>query len=64
MGKYRHFRALLIRLTFVIHSVIGVWLIVGVKDDKWYWYLISPTFFMILETVTTLTLRRNLEWRW
>lgn len=64
MGKYRHFRAILIRIVFVLHSIIAIWLVVQIKNDNWYWYLLTPIFFLILETVVTLTLRKNLEWSW
>ncbi|KAG5894047.1 hypothetical protein JTB14_037891 [Gonioctena quinquepunctata] len=34
------------------------------RDDNWYWYLSTPLFLMILETVVTLTVTKNLEWSW
>ncbi|CAH1105442.1 unnamed protein product [Psylliodes chrysocephalus] len=64
MGKYRVFRAILIRVVFIIHSLITIGQVAYMKDDKWYWYLSVPLLFMVLETVITLTLSRNLEWSW
>lgn len=64
MGKYRVGRAIFIRLVFVIHSLLAIGQVVYLKNDRWWWYLCCPLLFMILETVVTLTLRRNLEWSW
>lgn len=64
MGKYRVFRALFIRIVFIIHSILGVWQVTDLKNDKWFWYLCIPLFFLVFETVVTLSLRKNLEWNW
>ncbi|XP_056648650.1 transmembrane protein 26 [Diorhabda sublineata] len=64
MGKYRVVRAIFIRLVFVVHSLLAIAQLVYMKNDRRWWYLCCPLFFMILETVVTMTLRKNLEWSW
>ncbi|XP_072389245.1 transmembrane protein 26 [Diabrotica undecimpunctata] len=64
MGRHRICRAITIRIVFIIHSLIAIGQIVYMKDDRWYWYLCCPLLLMVLETVVTLTLTRNLEWSW
>ncbi|CAG9813939.1 unnamed protein product [Phaedon cochleariae] len=64
MGKHRILRAIFIRIIFIIHSLIAIGQVVYMKDDRWYWYLCAPLILMILETVVTLTLTKNLEWSW
>ncbi|CAG9855945.1 unnamed protein product [Phyllotreta striolata] len=49
---------------FIAHSLVAIGQVAYMKNDKWYWYLCIPLLFMVLETVVTLTLTRNLEWSW
>ncbi|XP_072045326.1 transmembrane protein 26-like [Amphiura filiformis] len=62
------FRALFVRLLFMLHTLTCTWQVVDMKRDdgdyNLYWFLLLTQVLLVCETVVTLTLRKNGEWDW
>ncbi|XP_045470728.1 transmembrane protein 26 [Harmonia axyridis] len=57
-------KAIITRLVFSIHSLIGIWQVTIFKKNSFYWYLSSPILLLFFEGVFTLTIKENQEWKW
>uniref|UniRef100_A0A9L0RV17 Transmembrane protein 26 n=1 Tax=Equus caballus TaxID=9796 RepID=A0A9L0RV17_HORSE len=51
--------ALVTRLLFVLHSLVGVWRVTEVKKEPWYWLLALLNLLLFLETVLTLKFKHG-----
>ncbi|XP_040831975.1 transmembrane protein 26 [Ochotona curzoniae] len=56
--------ALVTRLLFVLHSVVGVWRVTEVKKEPRYWLLALLNLLLLLETVLTLKFKRGRGYKW
>ncbi|NXF84750.1 TMM26 protein, partial [Eubucco bourcierii] len=56
--------ALVTRLLFVLHSVIGVWRVTAVKKDSKYWLLALLNLLLCLETGLTLKFKQGRGYKW
>ncbi|KAM4851815.1 transmembrane protein 26 [Thomomys bottae] len=64
MGGLVLLNALVTRLLFVLHSLVGVWRVTVVKDDPRYWLLALLNLLLLLETVLTLKFKRGRGYKW
>ncbi|XP_069877132.1 transmembrane protein 26 [Dipodomys merriami] len=56
--------ALVTRLLFVLHSLVGVWRVTVVKNEPRYWLLALLNLLLLLETVLTLKFKRGRGYKW
>nr|XP_014688893.2 transmembrane protein 26 [Equus asinus] len=56
--------ALVTRLLFVLHSLVGVWRVTEVKKEPWYWLLALLNLLLFLETVLTLKFKHGRGYKW
>ena len=56
--------ALVTRLLFVLHSLIGVWRVTAVKKEPKYWLLALLNLLLCLETGLTLKFKRGRGYKW
>uniref|UniRef100_A0A8C6RPN5 Transmembrane protein 26 n=1 Tax=Nannospalax galili TaxID=1026970 RepID=A0A8C6RPN5_NANGA len=52
-------KALVTRLLFVLHSLVGVWRVTWVKEEHRYWLLALLNLLLLLEMVLTLKFKRG-----
>ncbi|CAG0881726.1 unnamed protein product [Darwinula stevensoni] len=57
-------KAIFTRVLFSAHGFVAVWRVTSVKQDPIYWYLSAAIFVLVLESIFTLTLKKNQEWTW
>ncbi|XP_044752258.1 transmembrane protein 26 [Coccinella septempunctata] len=57
-------KAIITRLVFSVHSLIGIWQVTIFKKNPFYWYLSSPILLLFFEGIFTLTIKENQEWKW
>ncbi|KAK9869741.1 hypothetical protein WA026_003477 [Henosepilachna vigintioctopunctata] len=57
-------KAIITRLVFAIHGLIGIWQVTIFKKNSFYWYLSSPILLLFFEGLFTLTIKENQEWKW
>ncbi|XP_003783816.1 transmembrane protein 26 [Otolemur garnettii] len=58
------FNALVTRLLFVLHSLIGVWRVTQVKKEPLYWLLALLNLLLLLETVFTFKFKHGRDYKW
>ncbi|KAG6937238.1 transmembrane protein 26, partial [Chelydra serpentina] len=56
--------ALVTRLLFVLHSLIGVWRVTEVKKEPKYWLLALLNLLLCLETGLTLKFKQGKGYKW
>ncbi|XP_050196745.1 transmembrane protein 26 isoform X2 [Myiozetetes cayanensis] len=56
--------ALVTRLLFVLHSLIGVWRVTAVKKEPKYWLLALLNLLLCLETGLTLKFKQGRGYKW
>uniref|UniRef100_A0A8V5GFS2 Uncharacterized protein n=1 Tax=Melopsittacus undulatus TaxID=13146 RepID=A0A8V5GFS2_MELUD len=56
--------ALVTRLLFILHSVIGVWRVTAVKKEPKYWLLALLNLLLCLETGLTLKFKQGRGYKW
>ncbi|XP_009904398.1 transmembrane protein 26 [Dryobates pubescens] len=56
--------ALVTRLLFVLHSVIGVWRVTAAKKESKYWLLALLNLLLCLETGLTLKFKQGRGYKW
>ncbi|XP_006089770.1 transmembrane protein 26 [Myotis lucifugus] len=56
--------ALVTRLLFFLHSLIGVWRVAVVKKEPRYWLLALLNLLLFLETALTLKFKRGRGYKW
>lgn len=56
--------ALVTRLLFFLHSLIGVWRVAVVKKEPRYWLLALLNLLLFLETALTLKIKRGRGYKW
>ncbi|XP_061230028.1 transmembrane protein 26 isoform X2 [Neopsephotus bourkii] len=56
--------ALVTRLLFMLHSVIGVWRVTAVKKEPKYWLLALLNLLLCLETGLTLKFKQGRGYKW
>uniref|UniRef100_A0A8B9SDU1 Transmembrane protein 26 n=3 Tax=Apteryx TaxID=8821 RepID=A0A8B9SDU1_APTOW len=56
--------ALVTRLLFVLHSLIGVWRVTEVKKEPKYWLLALLNLLLCLETGLTLKFKQGRGYKW
>ncbi|XP_075697260.1 transmembrane protein 26 [Rhinoderma darwinii] len=56
--------AVLTRFLFILHSVVGVWRVTVLKNDKMYWLLALVNILLCIEMVLTLKLKKGRGLRW
>ncbi|XP_072196674.1 transmembrane protein 26 [Excalfactoria chinensis] len=56
--------ALVTRLLFVLHSLIGVWRVTEVKKEPMYWLLALLNLLLCLETGLTLKFKQGRGYKW
>lgn len=59
----RILRALFIRLVFIAYSLICIWRVTYVSDNKYYWLMMVGVGFLLVETGILLWLRGGKEFR-
>nr|CAH7757698.1 unnamed protein product [Callosobruchus chinensis] len=57
-------KAIITRLVFATHGVVGIWQVTIFKKNPFYWYLSSPIILLFFEGIFTLTIKENQEWKW
>lgn len=57
-------KALVTRLLFVLHSLVAVWRVTWVKNERRYWLLALLNLLLVLETVLTLKFKRGRGYKW
>uniref|UniRef100_A0A286XGP7 Transmembrane protein 26 n=1 Tax=Cavia porcellus TaxID=10141 RepID=A0A286XGP7_CAVPO len=58
------FNALVTRLLFLLHSLVGVWRVTVVMKESRYWLLALLNLLLVLETVLTLKFKRGRGYKW
>ncbi|KAM7073548.1 transmembrane protein 26 [Molossus nigricans] len=58
------FNALVTRLLFFLHSLVGVWRVAEVKKEPRYWLLALLNLLLFLETALTLKFKRGRGYKW
>ncbi|NXT29822.1 TMM26 protein, partial [Syrrhaptes paradoxus] len=58
------FNALVTRLLFVLHSLIGVWRVTAAKKEPKYWLLALLNLLLCLETGLTLKFKQGRGYKW
>ncbi|XP_004858323.1 transmembrane protein 26 [Heterocephalus glaber] len=58
------FNALVTRLLFLLHSLVGVWRVAVVMKESRYWLLALLNLLLVLETALTLKLKRGRGYKW
>ncbi|KAM5141266.1 transmembrane protein 26 [Mantella aurantiaca] len=56
--------AVLTRLLFFLHSLVGVWRVTKIKDNPMYWLLALLNILLCIETVLTLKLKKGRGLKW
>ncbi|XP_070801987.1 transmembrane protein 26 [Pituophis catenifer annectens] len=56
--------ALVTRLLFALHALLGVWRVAEVKKERRYWLLALLNLLLCLETALTLKLKRGRGYKW
>ncbi|XP_077311556.1 transmembrane protein 26 isoform X1 [Lithobates pipiens] len=56
--------AVLTRLLFFLHSLVGVWRVTEIKRNPMYWLLALLNLLLCIETVLTLKLRKGRGLKW
>nr|XP_033798887.1 transmembrane protein 26 isoform X2 [Geotrypetes seraphini] len=56
--------AVFTRLLFVLHSIIGVWRVTEIKNDRLYWWLALLNIFLCLEMILTLKFKKGRGLKW
>ncbi|XP_069835170.1 transmembrane protein 26-like [Dendropsophus ebraccatus] len=56
--------AVLTRLLFVLHSVVGVWRVSMIKNDNMYWLLALVNILLVIEMVLTMKLKKGRGLKW
>lgn len=56
--------AVLTRLFFILHSVVGVWRVTVLKNDNMYWLLALANVLLCIEMVLTLKLKKGRGLKW
>uniref|UniRef100_A0A8D0DSM1 Transmembrane protein 26 n=1 Tax=Salvator merianae TaxID=96440 RepID=A0A8D0DSM1_SALMN len=56
--------ALVTRLLFVLHSLLGVWRVTEVKKEPRYWLLALLNLLLCLETALTLKFKQGRGYKW
>uniref|UniRef100_A0A7M4ESU5 Transmembrane protein 26 n=2 Tax=Longirostres TaxID=1298654 RepID=A0A7M4ESU5_CROPO len=56
--------ALVTRLLFILHSLIGVWRVTEVKKEPMYWLLALLNLLLCLETGLTLKFKHGKGYKW
>lgn len=56
--------ALVTRLLFVLHSLVGVWRVTEVKKEPRYWLLALLNLLLFLETALTLKFKKGRGYKW
>ncbi|XP_061490311.1 transmembrane protein 26 [Rhineura floridana] len=56
--------ALVTRLLFVLHSLLGVWRVTKVKKEPRYWLLALLNLLLCLETALTLKFKQGRGYKW
>jgi hypothetical protein len=59
-----YIKAIITRILFGSHGFIAVWRVTATKHDPIYWYLSIAIFLLFIESIFTLTLKKNHEWKW
>ncbi|CAG9768992.1 unnamed protein product [Ceutorhynchus assimilis] len=57
-------KAIITRVVFAAHGVIGIWQVTIFKKNSFYWYLSSPILLLFFEGIFTLAIKQNQEWKW
>ena len=57
-------KAVIVRLTFVIHSLVAVYRVVAAYENELFWLLSLLLIGLLIETVITLVKRSGKEWTW
>ncbi|KAG8435578.1 hypothetical protein GDO86_013494 [Hymenochirus boettgeri] len=56
--------AVITRLFFILHSLVGVWRVTKIKNDKMYWLLALLNILLCLEMVLTLKFKKGRGLKW
>ncbi|XP_048194805.1 transmembrane protein 26 [Perognathus longimembris pacificus] len=64
MGGLVFLNALVTRLLFVLHSLVGVWRVTVVKNEPRYWLLALLNLLLLLEMVLALKFKRGRGYKW
>jgi hypothetical protein len=59
----RILRALTVRVIFMAYSLLCIWRVTFVSDNKYYWLMIISIGFLLIETAILLWLRAGKEFR-
>ena len=59
----RILRALLIRLVFMGYSLLCIWRVTFISDNKYYWLMMMSVGLLLIETAILLWLRAGKEFR-
>ncbi len=59
----RVLRALFIRIIFMAYSLMCIWRITFVSDNKYFWLMMISIGFLLIETAILLWLRAGKEFR-
>ncbi|XP_060519074.1 transmembrane protein 26 [Cylas formicarius] len=57
-------KAVITRVVFATHGIVGIWQVTIFKKNSYYWYLSSPILLLFFEGIFTLTIKENQEWKW
>ena len=57
-------KAILARLLFAVHSVVGCYAVVQAYGDPFYWLLVFTLLGLAVETTFTMLRRGGREWTW
>ncbi|XP_053306286.1 transmembrane protein 26 [Spea bombifrons] len=56
--------AVITRLFFILHSIVGVWRVTDIKKDRTYWLLALLNLFLCTEMVLTFKFKKGRSLKW
>lgn len=57
-------KSILARAFLLGHAIFAIYLVVDIKQNKTYWWLVAMLLPLILESIFTLGYRKNKEYKW
>lgn len=64
MGLFKFPCAVITRALFILVSLIGVWRVTRVKEDRNYWFLTFLFLPLVAEMIVTLKRRKGQDYKW
>jgi hypothetical protein len=57
-------KSILARSFLLGHAIFAIFLVVGIKEDKRFWWLAAILFPLVVESVFTVGYRKSKEYKW